>query len=569
MGDGLKTIPRWFKIASTIFLVLLLLGGLVVHQGARLFLEFPVLLKIVSQLRDPIGPNQAVIWDAGPATARAMPAERPPNIVVILVDDLGWNDLSWNGGGVARGAVPTPHIDSLAHDGVEFTMGYAGNATCAPSRAALMTGRYPQRFGFESTPAPTAMGKLSAEMNNAVRPEGAPRTLFHEDRLDLIPPMHAQGVPTEEITIAELLRDGGYRTLMLGKWHLGETEGKRPSEQGFDQFLGFNAGGSLFGLEADPEIVSAKNPWDPIDTIVWKLLPFAVRMNTGPRFEPDAYMTDYLSREAVRAIEANRHRPFFLYLAYNAPHNPLQATKADYDALAQIEDHTARVYGAMIRSLDRGVGQVLEALRANGLEENTLVVFSSDNGGAHYIGVPGLNDPYRGWKMTFFEGGLHSPFFMRWPARFQAGRRVDTPVSHIDLFATAASAAGLAVPADRKIDGVDLLPHARGEAEGEAHEALFWRSHGLKVVLFEGWKLQLDERQDKRWLYDLKNDPTERLDLSQRWPERVAALQARLDAHDRDLGSNSFPALVEGVIPIDRNAAEPHRPGEEFQYWPN
>ncbi len=562
-------LPRWLKIIAMIGLVLALLVGIVASQGAKLFLEFPVLLKIVSRLRDPIGPHQTVVWEAGPDRASATASERRPNIVVILVDDLGWNDLSWNGGGVAGGAVPTPNIDSLARDGVEFTMGYAGNATCAPSRAALMTGRYPQRFGFESTPAPPAMGRLSAEMSNEGLPEGAPRTIFHEEWLSQVPPMREQGVPGEEITIAELLRGGGYRTLMLGKWHLGDTEGKRPSDQGFDQFLGFNSGGSLFGLDEDPEIISAKNPDDPIDTIVWQLLPFAVQMNNGPRFEPDLYMTDYLSREAVRAIEANRDRPFFLYLAYNAPHNPLQAMKSDYDALAGIEDHTTRVYGAMLRSLDRGVGKVLDALRENGLEENTLVVFSSDNGGAHYIGVPGLNDPYRGWKMTFFEGGLHSPFFMKWPARLPAGRKDDTPVSHIDLFTTAAAAAGVTLPADRPIDGINLLPHARGEAQGAEREALFWRSHGLKVVLAEGWKLQVDERQDKRWLFDLASDPTERRDLADREPDRVASLQARLDRHDRELGPIAFPALVEGAIPIDRNGSEPRVPGEAFQYWPN
>jgi len=254
------TAPRWLKVIAILALFLVLLGGLVASQGARLVLQFPVLLKIVSQIRDPIGPNRAVVWDAGPIAETRKPTDRPPNIIVIMVDDLGWNDLSWNGGGIADGAVPTPNIDSLARDGVEFTMGYAGNATCAPSRAALLTGRYPQRFGFESTPAPSAMGRLSAEMNNRDLPKEAPRTIFHEDRLDQIPPMREQGVPGDEITIAELLRDGGYRTLMLGKWHLGDTEGKRPSEQGFDQFLGFNSGASLYGRAEDPEIVSAKNP---------------------------------------------------------------------------------------------------------------------------------------------------------------------------------------------------------------------------------------------------------------------------------------------------------------------
>lgn len=564
---------QWFKAILGLAAALALLIVVFVSQGPKLLLEFPLLIKIISQLRDPIGSFHPVVWESGPEFAANSTTDsavqRSPNIVYILVDDLGWNDLSWNGGGVAGGRVPTPNIDSLAQDGVEFTMGYAGNATCAPSRAALLTGRYPQRFGFESTPAPPAMGRLSAEMGNAGLTEGAPRTLFHEDRIDEVPPMEEQGVPGSEITIAELLQEGGYQTLMLGKWHLGDTDGKLPSDQGFDQFLGFENGGSLFGLDEDPEIISAKNPSDPIDKIVWQLLPFAVRMNKGQRFEPDLYMTDYLSREAVRAIEANRHRPFFLYLAYNAPHNPLQATREDYEALSDIEDHTTRVYGAMIRSLDRGVGDVLDALRDNGLEENTLVVFTSDNGGAHYIGVPELNDPYRGWKMTFFEGGIHSPFFVKWPARLPAGEQRGTPVSHFDLFATAAAAAQVPLPSDREIDGIDLIPFATGVVDAETREALFWRSHGLKVVLCAGWKLQVDERQEKRWLYDLASDPTERHNLAETRTDKLSELQALLDAHDAEIGSKSFPSLVEGVIPVDRHGMQPYVPGEEFQYWPN
>ena len=176
-------------------------------------------------------------------------------------------------------------------------------------------------------------------------------------------------------------------------------------------------------------------------------------------------MTDYLADEAAHAIEANHNRPFFLYLAFNAPHTPLQALECDYDALPQIENHTLRVYGAMIRALDRGVGRVLDALRKHGLEENTLVVFTSDNGGANYIGLPDLNRPYRGWKMTFFEGGVHMPFFAKWPAALPRGARYHAPVAHIDIFATAAAAAGAALPADRPIDGVDLMRLVRGERQ--------------------------------------------------------------------------------------------------------
>jgi arylsulfatase A-like enzyme len=556
---------KWIA-GVVVFAVLLVAVG--VAAGPSLLFRFPVLLRVISQLRDPIGPHRDVVWDSGPAAEPASASARPPNVVVILVDDLGWNDLTWNGGGVAGGTVPTPHIDSIAADGVDFRQGYAGNATCAPSRAALMTGRYPPRFGFESTPAPAAMGKLTSELMDAVMPEGAPRSVYHEDRVDEVPPMDEQGVPAEEVTLAEVLGDAGYHSVMLGKWHLGATAGQRPVDQGFDESLGFYAGGSLFGDPEDPHIVSAKQDFDPIDQFIWPILPFAVRENNEARFTPDLYMTDYLSREAARAIEANRNRPFFMYLAYNAPHTPLQATRADYEALSHVEAHAERVYAGMIRSLDRGVGIVLDALKQNGLEENTLVIFSSDNGGAHYIGLPEVNQPFRGWKMTFFEGGLHSPFFVKWPAQIGAGVRSSEPVSHIDIFTTVAAAAGAPIPGDRPIDGIDLMPLARGE-QGAERASLFWRSGGLSAVRSGAWKLQVDERQDRRWLYDLQADPTERHNLAAQHPQRLRELQAQLDAHNRELGPRHFPVLVEAVVPIDRTLADPYVPGETFAYWPN
>jgi len=223
----------------------------------------------------------------------------------------------------------------------------------------------------------------------------------------------------------------------------------------------------------------------------------------------------------------------------------------------------------MIRALDRGIGEVLAALEENGLEDNTLVIFSSDNGGAGYLGIRDLNKPYRGWKMTFFEGGLHSPFFMKWPARLPAGKSVDTPISHIDVFSTAAAAAGVELPADRKIDGVDLLPYATGENPGEAHEALFWQSGHYRVVQADGWKLQTSGRPERRWLYDLNVDPTERVNLIDTEPAKAAALQARLDKHNEEVGPRPWPVWIEAPIPVDRTSAEPFVLGEEYVYWPN
>src|SRR4029453_9604523 len=240
--------------------------------------------------------NQPVVWQPGPAQAPAGP--RPPHIVGIVADDLGYNDLTFGGGGVANGAVPTPNIDGIAAAGVEYTRGYAGNATCAPSRAAIMTGRYPTRFGFEFTPAPKAFMRLIAHTQ---RDQARPAVYFEERERD-VPPLDREGLPPEEITIAELLRARAYRTLGLGKWHLGEAPAMRPEAQGFDEFLGFLPGASLYLEKDDPQSVNSVEDFDPIDQFLWANLRFAVRKDGGGSFTPDAYMTDYLAREAAGSI---------------------------------------------------------------------------------------------------------------------------------------------------------------------------------------------------------------------------------------------------------------------------
>ena len=523
-------------------------------------------LGLLSRIMDPIQANQEVKWEAGPATAPA--GKRPPNVVVIVADDLGINDLSFAGGGVADGKVDTPNINSIASGGALFTQGYAANATCAPSRAAILTGRYPTRFGFEFTPAPKVFMRLVANMTHEV--PGALRVpTYHYDRESQVPDMSQEGVPPSEITLAELLKTQGYRTVGLGKWHLGETPNMLPEAQGFDEFLGFASGASMYLDPNDPQSVNSVQDYDPIDTFLWANLPYAVRKNEGKRFAPNEYITDYLGKEAVKAIEANRNRPFFLYLAFNAPHTPLQALRSDYDALSGIQDHTLRVYAAMIRALDRNVGRVLDSLAANGLEENTLVFFVSDNGGAGYIGLPNVNQPYRGFKMTFFEGGVRSPFFVKWPAAITPGSKVAAPVSHIDILATAAAAAGAPLPTDREIDGVNLLPYARGENTGAPHEALFWRSGGYRTVIAGGWKLQVSDRLKKDWLFNLSEDPTERVDLAAKNPAKVEELKKLLAAHDAEQIPPAWPSLIEGPISVDHPSNVPEREDDTYIYWDN
>lgn len=524
-----------------------------------------VLLHLPGWLSPRVHPFREIAWQPGPATPAAPPERRPPNIVLIVADDLGYNDISANGGGVAGGRLKTPNIDALGQQGVRFADGYAGNATCAPSRAALMTGRYPTRFGFEFTPTDTRFARTIA----GFRSSWIHHTILDEAAVDHDPPADSKGVPASERTIARLLRGGGYHTIHLGKWHLGGSPGMRPEDQGFDESLGFIIGAQMFLPENAPDVVNSKQDFDPIDRYLWANLPFSVQYNGGERFHPDRYMTDYLTHQAVRAIDANRNRPFFLYLAYNAPHTPLQALKADYDALSAIPDHRTRVYAAMIRALDRGVGQVMQALKARGLDRDTMVIFTSDNGGAHYIGLPDINRPYRGWKATFFEGGIKVPFFMRWPARIPAGTRVTGPVSHFDIFATAARAAGVALPRDRPIDGVDLLPYADGRHPAMPRRTLFWKSGAYQVVRDGDEKLQILDLPHQSLLYDMAADPTERRDLAPSRAAEVARLTELVRRHDAEQAKPLWPSLIRSPIAIDRPLGTPARDGETYIYWAN
>jgi uncharacterized sulfatase len=310
--------------------------------------------------------------------------------------------------------------------------------------------------------------------------------------------------------------------------------------------------------------------------MVWATARYSVEFNGGEPFQPDGYLSDYYTREAVKVIEANRNRPFFLYLAHWSIHNPLQATRADYDAFPHIPDHTRRVYAAMTRALDRGVGRVMQALRDNGLDENTLVVFTSDNGGAGYIGLPEVNRPFRGWKLDHFEGGIRVPFMARWPARIAAGTTLQAPVHHVDLFHTFAAAAGVPVPGDRKLDGVDLLPFVRGEASGVPHRTRFWREGHQQTVLHEGWKLIRANQPDKpatagqrKWLFDLTRDPTERNDLARQLPAKVAELEALLAAHNAEQAPPLWPSIVQTPQLIDKTGIQPWEEGDEYIYWPN
>ncbi|MFT6751514.1 MAG: arylsulfatase A-like enzyme [Candidatus Azotimanducaceae bacterium] len=492
---------------------------------------------IISDFVNPIADNQSVTWEAGPTELASNPES--PNIILVVVDDLGFNDITFYGGGLAGGTVPTPNIDSIASHGIHFTNGYTGNGTCAPSRAALLTGRYGTRTGFEFTPALPEFMELVAGDN------------FLSENAENYPPSSVLGLPTSEVTLPELLKTKGYHSIALGKWHLGDGDGMRPNQQGFNEFLGFLPGAGLFMEKDDPNVVNSVQDFDPIDKFLWANLRYAVRNNESGRFRPEGHMTDYLSREAVKAIEANRNRPFFMYLAYNAPHTPLQSEKSDFDALSHITDHTERTYAGMIRGLDRGIGQVLKALDDNEIADNTIVIFASDNGGAGYVGLPDLNKPYRGWKITLFEGGIHTPYFIRWPNKIHAGSQYDSAVAHIDVFSTALAAAGVTPPDDRVIDGVNILEYALASPQPLLSRPLFWRSGGISAIQIDGWKLQSQEQNGNTWLFNLNEDPTEQKNLSESHPEKLKQMQSELAHMDAQMVEPLWPALTTSPIAVD------------------
>ncbi|KGE03525.1 sulfatase-like hydrolase/transferase [Pseudohaliea rubra] len=511
---------------------------------------------------DEVAPAQSVAWQK----AAPQPRDGRPNIVFILLDDLGINDLSTFGGGVAGGRVQTPHIDRLAAEGAVFRQAYAGTASCAPSRAMLLTGRYPTRTGFEFTPTPDGMGRAVSMIANSTD-SGLPPVRYDREAADRQPPYEAMGLPSSEVTLAEVLKASGYYTAHIGKWHLGRSTGSRPTDQGFDDSLLMASG--LFLPEDHPDVVNARLPFDPVDRFLWARMRFAASFNNGPWFEPGGYLTDYWTDEAVSIIREHRDEPFFLYLAHWGVHTPLQATRSDYDAVGTIQPHRLRVYAAMVRALDRSVGRILAVLDEEGLAEDTLVVLSSDNGGAGYLGLAEINAPYRGWKLTLYEGGLRVPLFLRWPGRVPAGTVVEPPVAHIDLLPTLAAAAGAPLPTDRIIDGRDLLPIASGASTEEPHEALYWHSAHYAAVRRGDWKLQRSERPAFRRLYDLVTDPTEEVNVAADHPLITSELDALLDAHLADRRPPLYLPTLEAPVALDKTLAEPVSAADSIVYWPN
>ncbi len=561
----MKTRPS-MKLRKTLTISAVLLGGLAVLLYVNRLYVLQYTLGWHTDLMHPRSANIPVPWTQGPESAALPPAQRPPNIIFIMADDLGINDVSIDGGGHGNEGVPTPNIDAIARDGVRFDHGYAGSSVCTVSRAALMTGRYPWRYGVEFTPLPGAMGRVAGKLFGD--PGRLHPVIVDMDKAGKAKDFNDLGMPASEQTIAELLKPRGYHNIHIGKWHLGSTAEMRPNNQGFDESLFMESG--LYLPENDPRVVNSKQDFDPIDKFLWPNMRFGVSFNAGKWFEPSKYLTDYFTDEAVTAIHKNKNRPFFMYLAHWGVHTPLQASKEDYDALSHIPDHRRRVYLAMIRSIDRSVGRVLKAVRDEGLEDNTIVVFASDNGAPSYIAQPDVNQPYRGWKLTMFQGGLRVPYVAKWPGHIQPGLQYKQPISNIDMLPTLVAAAGGQLPTDRKIDGVNLLPFlGKGSAAKQAERPLFWRDGPYRAVQDQGWKLIEAVRPKKDWLFNLAIDPTEKTNLAAKEPQKLAQMKAIMLAHHAQMPPPLWDSFVEMSVLIDKTSDQKPMPEDEYAYWYN
>ncbi len=521
--------------------------------------------KYISNLKNPTIENVKIEWENGPETRTNF----KPNIIVVLVDDLGFNQISSYGGGMSNGNFKTPNIDNLAKDGVLCTNGYSSSPICSPSRASLLTGRFATRFGYEFTPTTSSMMKaisLFSKKNEVA--DG----IYYDKREENIIDIEQMGLPQSEKTIAEMLKPEGYHNIHIGKWHLGHSKDFLPRKHGFDESLRIDQG-SLFLPEDDKNVINAKLEFDPIDKILWGNLPYAVNFNEGPRMNPNGHLTDYLTNEAVKVIEKNKNRPFFLYLAYWAVHSPLQAKKEDYEKLSFIENHNERVLASMVMTVDRGVGKIRDVLKKNNIDDNTIIIFTSDNGAPGYIGLPDLNKPYRGWKLTHFEGGVHVPFMVSYPNKIPKGTTYSGRVSSLDILSTVASVAGVDMNRNDlkeiEFDGTNVLPYLIGEKEGEPERVLFNKSGNYSFIIKEGWKLQVDLVQNKKWLYNLNEDPTEQINLIKSDLKKLNELEKILNKKLSEQVKPIWPSLLDWPIFIDKTLDEKVNENDEYIFWAN
>ena len=444
--------------------------------------------KSKKELADPMR-NALILSIVLTAPSFALGAEaRKPNVLVILSDDVGWGEYGFQDGK----DIPTPNIDSIAKNGVRCTQGYVSGPYCSPTRAGFLTGRYQTRFGHEFN----SVGNQS-------------------------------GLSLKETTIADRLRAQGYATCAIGKWHLGAKPDFRPTKRGFDEFFGT--------LNNTPYY----HPTQFVDS----------RISDDVRAIDDDsfYTTEAYTDRAIDWLDKQKEKPWFLYVPFNAQHAPLAAPQKYMDRFPDIADRTRRTFAAVMSALDDGVGRILAKVRERGEEENTLIVFFSDNGGPTRS-TTSSNGPLRGFKATTWEGGIRVPFCMQWKGVFPAGKTYEHPIIQLDLLPTALAATGAAIDPAWKLDGVDLRPYLTGVRTEAPHKTLYWRFGDQWAIRHGDWKLLVaNEGSGKPELYDLANDIGESTDLAAKQPDRVKELQALWDTWNAEQAPPIVPKETPGA----------------------
>ncbi len=455
---------------------------------------------------------------------------KPPNLIVIMCDDMGYADVGFNG----CKDIPTPNIDRIAKSGVKCTSGYVGYSVCGPSRAAFMTGRYGQRFGFERNPQ------------------------YRTDDPNM-------GLPKEEKTFGEALKPVGYTSGVIGKWHLGAHPSNHPLNRGFDFFYGHLGGGHQYMPEMLDlkDSYAAKNESESYRTWI---------LRNHEAVPPRKYLTDEFSEAAVEFVETNKDDPFFLFLSYNAPHSPLQATEKYLARFPKLEGKR-KVYAAMVSAVDDGVGLLIDKLDQLKLTENTIIFFLSDNGGPESKNGSD-NGSLRGAKGDAWEGGFRVPFAVQWKGVIPAGTEYHQPVSSLDIMGTIVDLAGAPADPARPLDGVNLIPYLTGAEKGAPHDAIYLRKFdgGKYTVRHGDHKLIIQWKGGAPELYNLEEDIGEKNNIAAQHPEKVQQLESLRKQWDSELIDPIFLGLIhtpEWQAKIKRNkaAAKPAKKGAKQWDW--
>lgn len=402
-----------------------------------------------------------------------------PNVVILFSDDAGYADFGFQPSCAAEMKALTPNIDTIARDGARFTNAYMSGSVCSPSRAGLMTGRYQERFGFDN---------------------------------NLHPGVNNTGLDLKETFGVKRLQGMGYETGLIGKWHLGYPAEYHPNQRGFDHFHG---------------LLQGSRPYFPME----KPSPHRVLQKNGEPLPEEGYVTDRLGDAACDFINGNKEKPFYLFVSFTSPHDPLEPKKEDADRTAHIKESRRKKYAGLVVSLDDNVGKILKCLEENGLDKNTIVLFTNDNGGQTQTGA--VNTPLKGRKGQLAEGGIRVPWSVRWPGKIKPGSVIEDPVISLDILPTVVEAIGESVDPAWKLDGTSFLGLMTGGADALPERPLFWRQHGStgeRAIRIGNWKLHHDREAGKEpALYDLEKDISEASDIASDHPEVVKSMLATLD----------------------------------------